>query len=34
LSLDKCRLRNPNDTLGENGAGPQLLRFDDALDAV
>lgn len=29
LSLDKCWLRNPNDELAVNGAGPQLLNFDD-----
>nr|WP_233176447.1 redox-sensitive transcriptional activator SoxR [Dyella sp. ASV24] len=25
LSIDRCRLRNPNDRLGDDGAGPQRL---------
>ncbi|MDR3447103.1 MULTISPECIES: redox-sensitive transcriptional activator SoxR [Dyella] len=25
LSIDRCRLRNPNDKLGDDGAGPQRL---------
>ncbi len=25
LSIDRCRLRNPNDTLAEEGAGPRRL---------
>ena len=25
LSIDRCRLRNPHDALGEQGAGPQRL---------
>jgi MerR family redox-sensitive transcriptional activator SoxR len=25
LSIDRCRLRNPHDSLGEQGAGPQRL---------
>jgi MerR family redox-sensitive transcriptional activator SoxR len=25
LSIDKCRLRNPYDKLGDKGAGPQRL---------
>lgn len=27
LSLDKCRLRNPNDELSAEGTGPRLLNF-------
>lgn len=29
LSLDNCRLRNPNDELALEGAGPRLLAFDE-----
>ncbi len=29
LSLDKCRLRNPDDKLGKAGPGPRLLGFTD-----
>ncbi|WP_367613883.1 hypothetical protein [Halomonas sp. THAF12] len=28
LSLTDCPLRNPDDTLGQQGAGPQILTRD------
>jgi MerR family transcriptional regulator, redox-sensitive transcriptional activator SoxR len=29
LSLDNCRLQNPNDELAEEGPGPRLLDFEE-----
>ncbi|MCH7315608.1 redox-sensitive transcriptional activator SoxR [Acinetobacter sp. ANC 3882] len=29
LSLEQCRLRNPEDILGEDGAGPRILERED-----
>ena len=32
LSIDRCALANPHDSLGAQGTGPQRLRCDDGTD--